>query len=57
MFYGPPRYSPEAAEYLATWLDGAASKGLNVSFIGIAQNEHPPCATSTRTNEPACDGI
>eukprot|EP01044_Picomonas_judraskeda_P048366 COSAG03_NODE_27959_length_241_cov_2.132353_1_plen_36_part_10 len=21
-FTAPPRYSPEAAEYLATWLDG-----------------------------------
>jgi galactosylceramidase len=69
-FYGLPwcypgwvksPYSPEAAEYLAAWLDGARGKNLSVSFIGISQNERPPCDNakpiSKHSDTLRCDGI
>ena len=63
IFYGLPwtypgwvqsPYSAAAAEYLATWLDGARALNLSVSYIGLAQNERPACGPSER---PTCASI
>jgi len=45
-------YSREAADYIATWLDGARQNNVSVSYIGLSQNERPPCATSS-----SCDSV
>lgn len=39
-------YSRKTAEYIAAWCDMAAINNVPVSYIGLTQNEHPPCNAS-----------
>ena len=57
-FVGSP-YSEAAADYLATWLDGAKRRNVSVSYIGVSQNEHAPCAKTAADDGggPRCVGI